>query len=111
MANFTASVTAAVAIVGADVLAGEVWARSPRNRAISGFGYTGSAAIGDTEGELFIDEVRIGQFFNSKLLVGNIDDMQSLDELMIPGGAQLRFVINDAAATSIVFAIASIRDI
>jgi len=111
MANFTASVTAAVAIVGADVLAGEVWARSPRNRSLSGFAYTGSAAIGDTEGELFIDEVRVGQFFNSKLLVGNIDDLQPLDDLFIPAGAQLRFIVNDAAATSPVFAIASIRDV
>ncbi|HIB66035.1 MAG TPA: hypothetical protein EYO33_13215 [Phycisphaerales bacterium] len=111
MANFTASVTAAVGVVGYDVLSGEVWSRSPRNRVLSGMAYTGSAAIGDTEGEIFIDEVRVGQLFNSKLLVGNIDDMQPLDDLGIPAGAQLRFVINDAAASNPVFVIASIRDL
>lgn len=111
MANFTATATAAVAIVGADILTGEVWARSPRNRSIDGLAYTGSAVIGDTEGELFIDEVRVGQMFNSKLLVGNIDDLQPLDTLGIPAGAQLRFVIVDAAATSPVFVIASIKDL
>jgi len=111
MPNFTADNTAAVAIVGADLFAGETWARSPVDRVLNGIAYTGSAVIGDTEIEVFIDEVRVGSFFNSALLTPQIDrDIQPLEALGVPTGAQLRAVVVDAAATSVVFTLAVLED-
>jgi len=111
MPNFTSDNTAAVAIVGADLFAGETWARSPVDRVLNGIAYTGSAVIGDTEIEVFIDEVRVGSFFNSALLTPQIDrDIQPLEGLGVPAGAQLRAVVIDAAATSVVFALAALED-
>jgi len=111
MPNFTAANTAAVAVVGADLFDGETWARSPVDRILNGFAYTGSAVIGDTEVEVFIDEVRVGSFFNSALLTPQIDrDIQPLESLGVPAGAQLRCVVIDAAATSIVYALVAIED-
>jgi len=111
MPNFTSDTTAAVAIVGADLFSGETWARSPVNRVLNGIAYTGSAVIGDTEIEAFIDEVRVGSFFNSALLTPQIDrDIQPLEALGVPAGAQLRAVVVDAAATSIVYALAALED-
>lgn len=111
MPNFTSDVTAAVALVGADLFSGETWARSPVDRTLNGIAYTGSAVIGDTEIEVFIDEVRVGSFFNSALLTPQIDrDIQPLEALGIPAGAQLRAVVLDAAATSIVYTLAVLED-
>jgi len=103
MPTYTADNTAAVAVVGADLFNGKVWARSPVDRVLQGIAYTGSAVIGDTEIEVFIDETRIGSYFNSKLLTPNIDDMFAVGNLGIPGGALLRAVVVDSAATSLVY--------
>ncbi len=112
MPNFTSDVTAAVAIVGADLFTGEVWARTPQDRVLTGIAFTGSAVIGDAEIEVFIDEVRVGSFFNSALLVPQIDrDIQPLESLGVPGGAQLRANVVDAAATSIVYTLAALEDV
>ena len=111
MPNFTADVTAAVAVVDADLFTGETWARSPVDRVLNGIAYTGSAVIGDTEIEVFIDEVRVGSFFNSALLTPQIDrDIQPLEALGVPAGAQLRAIVKDAAATSVVYALVAIEE-
>ena len=111
MPNFTADVAAATAIVGFDLFAGETWARAPQDRILTGVAYTGSAVIGDTEIELFIDEVRVGSFFNSALLTPQVDrDISPLEDLGVPAGAQLRGVVIDAPATSIVYAMVSLED-
>jgi len=112
MPNFTSDVTAAVAILGADLFTGEVWARTPQDRVLTGVAYTGSAVIGDTEIEVYIDEVRVGSFFNSALLTPQIDrDIQPLESLGVPGGAQLRANVVDAAATSLVYALVALEDV
>ena len=112
MPNFTADNTAAVAIVGADLFSGEVWARTPQDRVLNGIAYTGSAVIGDTEIEVYIDEVRVGAFFNSALLTPQVDrDVMPLESLGVPGGAQLRANVIDAAATSIVYCMVSLEDV
>jgi len=112
MPNFTADVTAAVAIVGADLFNGEVWARTPQDRVLNGIAYTGSAVIGDSEIEVYNDEVRVGPFFNSDLLTPQVDrDIMPLESLGVPGGAQLRANVVDAAATSIVYAMVSLEDV
>ena len=110
MPIYTADRTAAIAIVGADLFDGEVWARAPQDRILTGIAYTGSAVIGDTEIEVYIDEVRVGSFFNSKLLTPDGDDIMPLEDLGVPAGAQIRALVVDAAATSIVYAQAILED-
>jgi len=110
MPNYTASVTAAVAILDADLFTGQVWARAPQPRILEGFALRGSAAAGDTEVELFIDEVRVGGFFNNALTFPNNDDLMPLESLYIPPGAQLRAIVRDAAATNPINAMVSLED-
>lgn len=111
MPNFTVSVTAAVGVLDADILDGQRFARTPQNRTLEAVAYTGSAVIGDTEIEMFIDEIRVGSFFNSKLLTPNNDDLISLESLFIPGGSQLQAIIVDAVATSPVFVMLALEDV
>ena len=111
MPTYTADNPAAVAIVGADLFSGEVWSRAPQDRVLNGIAYTGSAVIGDTEIEVFVDEVRVGSFFNSALLTPQVDrDVVPLESLGVPSGAQLRALVVDAAATSVVFVSAALED-
>ena len=112
MPNYTATDTAAEAVVGRDILADQPFARSPKNRALTGIAYTGSAAIGDTGIEIFIDEVRVGKFYNSALLTPQVNrDLQPLGALAVPAGAQIRAVVFDAANSSAVYVMVVVADL
>jgi len=82
---------------------GEVFARSPMDRTIAGIAVKGSAAAADSEVELFVDEVRIGNYFNTGTGFPNGDDEIDLEDLGVPAGAQLRAVVRDAATTNPLF--------
>jgi len=110
MPNWTASVAAASAGIGIDILSGEVWARSPRNRVLNGVSLTGSAAAGDTEVDLYIDTVLISNFFNNALGFGNIDDLLP-QNAVVPAGAQLRMLVTDAPTTNPINAILGLEDV
>jgi len=110
MPSYTAGVAAATAIVGYDLFTAEVWARSPMDRILVGAGIAGSAVIGDSEVEIFIDEVRVGQFFNNRLLLPTQDEIQDLEDLFVPAGAQLRAIVRDAPATSILYTTVVLED-
>lgn len=111
MPNYTVGVAAATAIIEYDMFVGQVWARQPQDRVITGQAVCGSAVVGDSELETFVDEVRIGNFFNSKLLLPNNDELMPLESLGIPGGAQLRCIVRDAPATSILYVMVALEDI
>ena len=111
MPNYMVSVAAAVAILDADLFTGEVWARAPQNRVLTGIGCRGSAAAGDTEFEVFIDEVRVGNFFNVSTGFPNNDDLAPLESLGVPAGAQLRAIVRDAATTNPVNVMVALEDI
>jgi len=111
MPSYTVGVAAATAIVGYDMFVGESWARTPQPRAINEIGVSGSAVIGDASVELLVDEVRIGSFFNSALLVPQFDSMVNLGRLFIPGGALLRCIVRDAPATSILYIRVDLADV
>ncbi len=111
MPNYTASVPAATAVVGYDVFTGQVWQRSPMNRALDGVACKGSAAAGDTEIEIYIDEVRVGSFFNNATGFANVDDLLPLERLGIPAGAQLRGIVRDAPATNPLNVMVAIEDV
>ena len=100
MPNYTVSIGASVAVVDYDLFTDQVWARSPANRILQGIAVKGSAAAGDSQVELYIDEQRIGDFFNNATGFPNNDDLLPVDNLFIPAGAQLRAIVRDAAATN-----------
>lgn len=112
MPNYTAGVAAAVAVVGFNLTQNQRWARSPVHRVLTGIGLTGSAVIGDTEADVFIDEVRVSGLFNSALLIPQVDrDIVPQPSLLIPAGAELQCVIVDAPTTSIIYFLAALADL
>lgn len=111
MPNYTVSVPAATAVVDADLFTGEVWSRAPQNRVVTGMGLRGSAAAGDSEIELFIDEVRVGNFFNNDLGFPDNDDLLPLENLAVPAGAQLRAIVRDAPATNPLNGMIALEDV
>lgn len=102
MATYQIRPTAATAALRADLFSGEVWSRTPQPRTLNEFGMVGSAVIGDTEVDLLIGEIRVGNFFNSTTgVIGpRYDDMIRLGNLMVPAGALLRCIVRDAATTN-----------
>lgn len=111
MPNYTVSVAAAVAVLNADLLTGERFKRTPQNRTLEGVALRGSAAAGDTEIEMFIDEVRVGAFFNNALTFPNNDDLLPLESLFIPGGAELQALVVDAATTNPINLMLALEDV
>lgn len=112
MPNYTADVPAATAVVGYNLTTGERWSRSPVHRTLMGIALTGSAVIGDTEVDVYIDEVRVGGLFNSALLTPQVDrDIVPQAALLVPAGAELQAIVVDAPATSIIYFMASLEDL
>lgn len=112
MPNYTASTAAATAVVNYDILTGERWNRSPVNRQLVALGLAGSAAIGDTQVDFYIDEVRVAGLFNTATGFPQVNrDMQPMGGLFIPAGAQLSGIVIDAAATNPINATLSIEDL
>jgi hypothetical protein len=111
MPNFLATVAAATAVVGYDIFTGQVWARSPEDRVLTGIGIKGSAAALDTEVEVFIDEVRVGNFYTSGAGVPNNDDLLDIEDLGVPAGAQLRCIVRDAPATNPINVMCSLEEL
>jgi hypothetical protein len=112
MPAYTASVAAGTAVVGYNILNNERWNRSPVHRILSACGLAGSAAILDTQGDLYIDEVRVSSFFNTALGAPQVNrDMQPLASLLVPAGAELQFIVTDAPATSPINITLSLQDI
>jgi len=100
MGAYMVSVAAASAGVGIDLFSGEVWSRAPRNRVLNGFGIRGSAAAVDTQVEVYIDETRVGNFYNVGTGVPNNDDLVKLNNLGVPAGAQARCIVRTAPTTN-----------
>jgi hypothetical protein len=112
MPNYTASTAASAAVVNYDILTGERWNRSPVHRQLVALGLAGSAAIGDTQVDFYIDEVRVAGLFNTATGFPQVNrDMQPMGGLFIPAGAQLSGIVIDAAATNPINATLSIEDL
>jgi len=99
MPSYIVSVAAAVAIVGADLFAGERWKEQPNDRVITGLALLGSAAAGDTVVDIMVDETRVAQLTNNDVGFPDNDDMVELG-VIVPGNAELSAVVTDAAATN-----------
>lgn len=95
-----ASVAAATAIVNYDLASGTAWQNQSKDRALTGFGLMGSAAAGDTKVDLFIDTVKVGEYYNINTGFPNNDSLIELDMLYVPAGAQIHVLVTDAPATN-----------
>jgi len=97
------SVAAASATVGTDLLTFGTGPRFARmagvDRIITGIGVCGSAAGADTELHFFIEDVFAGNFFNITTGLPTKDHIIQT-RIAVPAGAQIRCVVNDAAATN-----------
>jgi len=112
MPSYTVGVAAATAVVGYDMFTGRVWAREAGPRAVRAMALTGSAVIGDSAVELYIGVTQVGEFVNSALLTPQVQrDLVPLENLYVPPGTQLRCIVTDAPATSILYVMISIRAI
>lgn len=95
------SVAAATAVVGYDLFGDEWFQQSPKPRALTGIGLAGSAAALDTEVELLIGTVKVGNFLNTATGAVLMDaHRKALDLLYVPPGELLHLYVTDAPATN-----------
>lgn len=94
------SVAAATAVVGYDLARDTTWQSSGRRRALSGLGLCGSAAGGDTKISLYIDTVRVGEFYNITTGLPTNDHIIVLDNYFVPPFATIHAIVDDAPATN-----------
>lgn len=100
MPSYTISIAAASAPLDTDLIAGERWKEQPNNRVLTGVALAGSAAAGDTEVDIFVDETRITTLFNSKIGFPDNDDLVVLESLFIPASGEISALVKDAPATN-----------
>ena len=97
------SVAAATAVVGYDLLLSGTGPRFARmagvDRVVTAVGVCGSAAALDTELHMFVEDVFSGNFFNITTGAPTKDHMINT-KIVVPANAQIRIVVNDAAATN-----------
>lgn len=93
------SVAAASAVVGYDLTSGQLWAVQGRNRALTGFAMTGSAAAGDTKVSLYVDQVLVGEFYNTTTGFPTKDHFYNLNAF-VPAGSKISIIVTDAANTN-----------
>lgn len=99
MPSYTVSIAAATAIVGFDMAEGSRWKEQGNDRVLEAIGLCGSAAEGDSEVDILIDETRIGTFFNTKLLFPDEDDMVAVN-VIVPANSEVTIQVKDAATTN-----------
>lgn len=105
------STAAATAALGYDLASGQIWQTSSNDRALNGFALKGSAAANDTKVDLYVDTVKIGEFYNTSTGFPNMDDVIPLDGNFIPSGAQIHIYVTDAPATNPINGILVIEEV
>jgi len=97
------SVAAATAVVGYDLLQNNRKRVSSRIRAVTGFVLVGSAAINDTEVDVYAGDYYFGRFRNTRAgVVAPVipDDYQAVRGTVIAPGDQITATVVDAPATN-----------
>jgi hypothetical protein len=93
------SVAAATAVLGYDLTQGTLWAVQGSNRVITGIACCGSAAAGDAKFDLYVDQVKIGEFYNTTTGFPTKDHMYNLNNF-VPAGSKISMIVTDAAGTN-----------
>ncbi len=96
----SASIAAATAVVGYDLAQNTNWQQQGRPRAIKALALKGSGAAGDTKVDLFVDQVKVGEFFNSGTGFPNMDDLFPMGAVGVPPHSQIHVYVTDAPVTN-----------
>lgn len=100
---FSTSEAAATLTVGVDAFRNERKRVSSRPRIMTGIAVVGSAAINDTEVDIYIEDHYVGRFRNSHAGVVGVDrayDVKPVGSKFIPAGSQVAAIVTDAPATN-----------
>ena len=95
-------VAAATAILGYDLLKDVVGKKEAGGRALIGVGLAGSAVVGDSEIDVYVNSVPVATLKNSSLLVPKKDDILPC-RIHVPGNSELALIVTDAPVTSILY--------
>lgn len=93
------SVAAATAVVGYDLADGTNWQAVGFDRMLNGAALKGSAAAGDSKVDIFIDQEKVAELFNTGVGFPNMDDMYPL-EVPVPAFSKIRILVTDAPTTN-----------
>lgn len=93
------SVAAATAVLGYDLASQEVWNVQSEDRVLTGIAVCGSAAAGDTKVDLFVDQTKVGEFFNTTTGLPTKDHFYNINA-GVPGGSKISAKVSDAPATN-----------
>jgi len=93
------SVAAATAVLGYDLTTGTLWATQGNRRVITGFAMTGSAAAGDAKIDLYVDQYKVGEFFNVTTGFPTKDHFYALNAF-VPAGSKISIIVTDAPGTN-----------
>lgn len=99
MGVIQASVAAATAALGYDLLNGNQLQQVGYERIITGVGLCGSAAAGDTAIDLYVDTVLVGQFYNTTTGFPTNDHIIPV-EFNVPANSKIICKVTDAASTN-----------
>lgn len=94
------SVAAATAVLGYDLTTNQIWKTSSLDRALTGIALKGSAAANDTKVDVYVDSVKVGEFYNTSTGFPNMDDVIPMDMNFVPAGANLSIIVTDAPSTN-----------
>ena len=95
------SVAAATAVVGYDLADGTWFQQLPYPRALTTIGLAGSAAALDTVVELFVETVKVGEFYNVATGAVLVDAHgRDLGAVFVPAGSKIHVYVTDAPATN-----------
>lgn len=100
--EFSVSVAAATAIVGYNLIKDEKWKSATYARKISGISLVGSAAIADTQVELWVGEARKGVFWNTSAgaSVSPKKEDTRFPNCLVPANSEVQVKVTDAPATN-----------
>lgn len=93
------SIAAATAVVGFDLLSGNSLRQSDRPRTIVGVGLAGSAAALDTEVDIFVGQIRVGNIYNKATGAVTRDHMFAMRST-VPPNQEVHAYVVDAPATN-----------
>jgi len=101
MANIRVEVAAATAVLGYDLLQGDLNNRVPTGRKLAGLMFTGSTAAGDCVIELMVGNKVIGKFANTStgLVADRTKDYRQINEY-VPANQLVQAFCRDAANTN-----------
>jgi len=94
------SVAAATAVVGYDLMQGHIAQQMGRMRVLSAIGCKGSAAAGDTKVDIFVDQTKVGEVYNSGTGFCNMDDVMPIGAYAVPPHSQIHLYVTDAPGTN-----------